>query len=58
MIGEAMLKGLSAGAWVVGFVTAVGGFTSVMWVVIHVLIWAANGDDEAEEGGDADRGGI
>lgn len=46
MFAEALTRGISAAGWLIGFVSAAGGFAAILWVVIRVFIWAANGEEE------------
>lgn len=45
MFAEALTRGLAAAGWVIGFVSAASGFAAVLWLVIRVFIWAANGEE-------------
>ena len=46
MFADALAKGAAAAGWVIGFVSAAGVFAVLMWVVIRLLIWAANAGEE------------
>lgn len=46
MVAEMLVKGLAAGAWVVGFVLSVGVLVFVMWLFCTVMGWLCGKDDE------------
>ena len=49
MLAEALLKGLAAGGWVIGFIVSVGTFLLIVGGTIHLLIYAF-GSDEDDKG--------
>ena len=51
MIGETMLRGIAAGAWVIGFAGTLGLFIAFVWLFCTVMAWAVGGkeDDDGEE---------
>ena len=53
MVGEYLLRGLAAGAWVIGLMTALGLFCAFVWLFCTVMAWAFGGkEDDGEESTD------
>ena len=44
MVGEYLLRGLAAGAWVIGLMTALGLFCAFVWLFCTVMAWAFGED--------------
>ena len=53
MVGEYLLRGLAAGAWVIGFAGTLGLFIAFVWLFCTVMAWAFEGkEDDGEESTD------
>ena len=56
MIGEYMLKGVCVGAWLIGFMAAVGIFVAIV-AVACIALREIFGEDEHNENVEGDAGG-
>ena len=52
MIGEYMQRGLAAGAWVIGFIAALGGFLLVVGIFGYAMTFVMNRDEEGDDDGE------
>ena len=56
MIGEYMLKGVCVGAWLIGFMAAVGIFVAIV-AVVCIALHEIFGEDEQNEDHEGNAGG-
>ena len=57
MIGEYMLKGVCVGAWLIGFMAAVGIFAAIV-AVACIALREIFGEDEQNEDHEGNAGGV